>query len=734
MQKKKPCILAFFLLLALVLTGCGDGGFLSPQAQFGRNAWYFMARASLHSGTEDEAVTYLERGAQKSEGFFAQKCLEELSRFGSVRQRIATAQELYKRFPSNTSLLRFCQELLTGEEYEQLIAVTANLTGDIPAELTYLRLVALSNRGKQGFAGELEDWFFHEDITGFHRKYFDAFKDTAIARLLAEDTIQGVEFRLAVQRRDYGQAIQIVSRLLQEQASASQWLSQQSEKMLSDIGRTFLYGTPQVTEAAQFLESTVKGLDRSSPEYTPFYLNFYAARLYDRGLGTGNKKALEGFKAAMETAPTPANYDNALWYYLSAQLKISVEAAETALREYIATLHDPSYYSDFFETLALRYFTKHDWTGMLRVYGIIKDYADSETLSRYSYLCGRLVQLGLIDLGDFSQSDVQAILSVPQADDGSRQSATSTGKSDEEDSPSMREEVSRALFSTAYREGGDLYYRLMAAVQLDYSPAVVRQTIYKSRILDDFQPDANLEKLLEGFIVFDLPEHIYPLWRENSSVISLEMAQRAAAYLSLYGVELYSAQGLRLMANAIFQPDSQTTEEMYRLAYPRLYSAEIAAAAQEYDLPEYLLLGLIRSESFFEAGVSSHAGAVGLAQLMPSTAGDIARKLRVSEYDLTDPATSISFGSFYLAELVGRLDNSIIEALYSYNAGITNLRNWKKVFPDLPEDLILELIPFAETRSYGRKIVSAAAVYGDLYYGRAHTDVVAEIMFEGEAN
>ncbi len=729
MQNKKPRILAFFLLLALVLTGCGDGGFLSPQVQFGRNAWYFMACASLHSGTEDEAVAYLERGAQKSEGFFAQKCLEELSRFGSVRQRIATAQELYKRFPSNTSLLRFCQELLTGEEYEQLIAVTANLTGDIPAELRYLRLVALSNRGKQGFAGELEDWFFHEDITEFHRKYFDAFRDTAIARLLAEDTIQGMEFRLAVQRRDYGQATQIVSRLLRGQESASQWLSQQSEKMLSDIGRTFLYGTSQVTEAAQFLESTVKGLDRSSPEYTPFYLNFYAARLYDKGLGTGNKKALEQFKAAMAAAPTPANYDNALWYYLSTQLKISVEAAEAALSEYIATLHDPVYYNDFFETLALRYFTEQDWSGMLRAYGMIKDYVDPETLSRYSYLCGRLVQLGLIDLGDFSQGDIQAILSVPQADDGSRETAPSTGKpSEEEDSPSMRDEVSRALFSTAYTEGGDLYYRMMAAVQLDYSPAVVRQTIYKSRILDDFQPDANLEKLLEGFIAFDLPEYIYPLWRENSSVISLEMAQRAASHLSLYGVELYSAQGLRLMANALFQPDSQTTEEMYRLAYPRLYSAEIAAAAQEYALPEYLLLGLIRSESFFEAGVSSHAGAVGLAQLMPSTAGDIARKLKVSEYDLTNPATSINFGSFYLAELIGRLDNSIIEALYSYNAGITNVRNWKKIFPDLPEDLILELIPFAETRNYGRKILCAAAVYGDLYYGKAHTDVVAEIM------
>lgn len=731
MQKKKPFILAFFSLLAFVLTGCGDGGFLSPQVQFGRNAWYFMARASLYSGTEEEAVAYFERGAKKSDGFFAQKCLEELSRFGSVRQRIATAQELYKRFPDNTSLLRLCQELLTGEEYDQIISATANLTGDIPAELTYLRLVALSNKGRQGFAGELEDWFFHEDITGFHRNYFDAFRDTAISRLLAEDTVQGMEFRLAVQQRDYGKAIQIVSQLLRGRASASEWLAQQSEKMLSDIGRTFLYGTTQVTEAAQFLESTVKGLTGNSPEYTPFYLNFYAARLYDKGLGTGNKKALERFEAAMEAAPTPANYDNALWYYLSTQLKISAEAAETALKEYVATLHDPNYYSDFFETLALRYFTEHDWAGMLRVYGIIRDHADLETLSRYSYLCGRLVQLGLVDLGDFSQEDIQTILASPRADDSLLDAAASpTPSDDESDSPpSMRDEVSRALFSTAYGEGGDLYYRLLAAVQLGYSPAVVRQTIYKSRILDEFQRDANLERLLEGFIVFDLPEHIYPLWRKNSSVISLEMAQRAASHLSMYGVDLYSAQGLRLIANAIFQPDSQTTEEMYRLAYPRLYTAEVAAAAKEYGLPEYLLLGLIRSESFFEAGVSSHAGAVGLAQLMPSTAKDIARKLRVSEYDLTDPATSINFGSFYLAELAGRLDNSIIEALYSYNAGITNVRNWKKIFPDLPEDLVLELIPFTETRNYGKKIVSAAAVYGDLYYGKSHTEVVSEIMF-----
>ena len=80
-------------------------------------------------------------------------------------------------------------------------------------------------------------------------------------------------------------------------------------------------------------------------------------------------------------------------------------------------------------------------------------------------------------------------------------------------------------------------------------------------------------------MVFDLPEFIYETWRENSHVISLEMAQKISSFLSLSGVEVFAAQGLLLMSNAIFQPDTQTTEEMYRLAYPRLFSHEIAAAA-----------------------------------------------------------------------------------------------------------------------------------------------------------
>ena len=79
--------------------------------------------------------------------------------------------------------------------------------------------------------------------------------------------------------------------------------------------------------------------------------------------------------------------------------------------------------------------------------------------------------------------------------------------------------------------------------------------------------------------------------------------------------------------------------------------------------------------------------------------------------------------------MIGRLDNSIIDALYSYNAGITNVRKWKRMFPDLPADLTVELIPFTETRNYGKKIVSASAVYGDLYYEIPHKAIVEKILF-----
>ena len=130
------------------------------------------------------------------------------------------------------------------------------------------------------------------------------------------------------------------------------------------------------------------------------------------------------------------------------------------------------------------------------------------------------------------------------------------------------------------------------------------------------------------------------------------------------------------------------------------------------------MYALIRSESFFNADVMSSAGAIGLTQLMEFTGSDIARRFKMQDYSLTDPETNINFGTYYLSSLISRCDNSSLLGFFSYNAGITRVRRWlqssliefgKK--SNMPLDLFLETIPFAETREYGRKLVSATIAY-----------------------
>ena len=107
---------------------------------------------------------------------------------------------------------------------------------------------------------------------------------------------------------------------------------------------------------------------------------------------------------------------------------------------------------------------------------------------------------------------------------------------------------------------------------------------------------------------------------------------------------------------------------------------------------------------------------------MPATANDISRRVKKPDYDLNEPDTNIQFGTYYFSELFRRCENSYLLSFFSYNAGITKVRRWlqssliefgKK--QNMPHDLFLETIPYAETQEYGRKLLSAAILYQLLY-------------------
>jgi soluble lytic murein transglycosylase len=125
--------------------------------------------------------------------------------------------------------------------------------------------------------------------------------------------------------------------------------------------------------------------------------------------------------------------------------------------------------------------------------------------------------------------------------------------------------------------------------------------------------------------------------------------------------------------------------------------------------------GLVREESYFNPDVVSSAGAIGLSQLMASTAAGVARGMKLVNPDLRDPTTNLTIGIRHLKDLSSNV-SSMTKALLAYNAGLTRVRKWERAAPGLASDLFLETVPFAETRDYVRKILVSSVMYSFLYH------------------
>lgn len=145
-----------------------------------------------------------------------------------------------------------------------------------------------------------------------------------------------------------------------------------------------------------------------------------------------------------------------------------------------------------------------------------------------------------------------------------------------------------------------------------------------------------------------------------------------------------------------------------RLRYPLEYDHIVASHARNYDLDPALLAAVVYRESRFDADAVSPSGAVGLMQLLPSTAEGIALHTGGSEFvaaDLYDPELNVRYGAFYLRRLLRKYDDVEL-ALAAYNAGQTNVDRWLDRGGE---------IEFAETRAYVEGVLEAREVYTDAY-------------------
>jgi soluble lytic murein transglycosylase len=154
-----------------------------------------------------------------------------------------------------------------------------------------------------------------------------------------------------------------------------------------------------------------------------------------------------------------------------------------------------------------------------------------------------------------------------------------------------------------------------------------------------------------------------------------------------------------------------------RVRYPLHYETIVRAHADNYDLDPALVAAVIYTESRFDPAARSSAGAIGLMQLLPSTAQGIADRTGGGSFvpdDLFEPEINIRYGCWYLRHLIERFDghpNAVDLALAAYNAGQGTVDGW--IAGTAPGAAVA--IPFPETRAYLGRIRHLRALYARAY-------------------
>ncbi len=149
--------------------------------------------------------------------------------------------------------------------------------------------------------------------------------------------------------------------------------------------------------------------------------------------------------------------------------------------------------------------------------------------------------------------------------------------------------------------------------------------------------------------------------------------------------------------------------------FPLAYESEVKRISKAADITPTLVYAITRQESAFDADAKSRVGALGLMQLMPATAEEVAKKkgIKHKTQDLLNPSHNIFLGSQYLNGLLQRFDGNRILAAAAYNAGPGRVREWlSESRQERPFDVWIETIPFNETRNYVQNILSFSVIYG----------------------
>lgn len=158
--------------------------------------------------------------------------------------------------------------------------------------------------------------------------------------------------------------------------------------------------------------------------------------------------------------------------------------------------------------------------------------------------------------------------------------------------------------------------------------------------------------------------------------------------------------------------------------YPRTYKDDVTQFSDKRKIDSYLVWSIMRAETQYKSDAISPVGAVGLMQFMPYTAEKIAKMLneKSQTQELFKPQKSIEYGTAYLKKLSLELDYQKPLVAAAYNGGPHRVKQWLKNLGQMDYDIFIEHIPFAETRTYTKRVITFRSMYEKIYYGNLGFD------------
>lgn len=261
------------------------------------------------------------------------------------------------------------------------------------------------------------------------------------------------------------------------------------------------------------------------------------------------------------------------------------------------------------------------------------------------------------------------------------------------------------------------FYAIMAAERADIPLSIPKLPLLAGKaplhddgffaIIDDLNRGGYHDA---GSQMMDLAVNLNPSWEtSNRDFIARKYIESQNYRKALDMAAVY-------FDSSAYGPVEAKADPMFAAFFPRAYEEAVARGYTLTGLPPGAIEGIMREESLFQPNVRSHAGAVGLMQLMPKTAALVARKNAggANAWDLTNPLNNILLGSSYLAEMRDKF-GQMPYAIMAYNAGPGNVNRFLRSLGRMELDEFIENIPISETRGYVKRVMRSMQVYSSIY-------------------